>query len=140
LSSTGVRKESTQDLRITRGLIDNDKLFVESLKPFSSESALSGLGGSGPSSNSGGSAPGNSLSKTGDIMNGFLSLRPVSILITNDIIDLSDVDDQSNRIIVTGESAANDDVKFIKLVNPVPAIPFLIQGIIGINLTFKQGS
>jgi len=54
VSSTGVRKESNSDNRIIRGQIDNEKLFVESLKPFTS-SSISGIGGSGGSSQVGGS-------------------------------------------------------------------------------------
>ena len=56
----------------------------------------------------------------------------------NDTIDITDESNQSNRIIAVGEGSAHDDVKFIKIVDPVPDIPFVIQGVIGINLTFKN--
>ena len=137
MPSTGIRKASSTDKRATDARIENHKDYIESLKPFGSAS-IAGLGNSGGSGEGGGNGGGNYVLKAGDIMNGILSFRPVAILMSNDTIDLTDPDNQSNRIIVTGELAANDDVKFVKLASPVPAIPFLIQGVIGISLTFKN--
>ena len=111
MSSTGVRKESNTDSRIIRGLIDNEKAFVESLKPFSSESALSGLAGSGSSSqNSAGSAPGNYLPTRGGTMIGSIAFFPIIAEIANDRIDISDIaGKESTRIILNAEGGSSID-------------------------------
>lgn len=139
MSSTGVRDETSVESRIAKALIDVQKGFIDSLKPLAggraagaSSLAVGGGGGTG------GSASGEFLPIVDGIMQGFLGFRPDPVIVSGGVVDLTDPDNQAPRFIITGESSADDDIEFFKIASPLNDLFFSIQGVIGIDLTFKN--
>ncbi|MCA9828555.1 MAG: hypothetical protein KC444_09270 [Nitrosopumilus sp.] len=140
MTSTGVRKPSSQDTRIIRGLIENEKAFVESLKPFSSESSLGGLGGSGGSTPNTNSPAGNYLPTAGGSMIGSIAFYPILVELVNDTLDITKIaENDSTRIIVDAEGvfATTDDLIKINGEN-LPGQLLNIQGIVTQTITIKH--
>ncbi len=112
-SSTGIRKESSENNRVIRGLIENDKAFVESLKPVIAASALSGTGGGGGDSGtgSGGSASGNFLPLSGGAMRGPLANESAILTISSDAIDVSSTSgNDASYVILNPEGGTADNL------------------------------
>jgi len=135
--STGVRDETSSDSRIIRMFNESEKAFIESLKSIRggrASASSSTIGGN--SANSGGSPAGTFLPIAGGVMNGLLGLRPTIIPVVSNIIDITEIENQSSRLNVVGELSADDSIEFFKLVNPGSDLLFSIQGVVGIDLTF----
>ena len=71
MSSTGARESDTPNKRAVKGIIENEKNFVQSLRVFSNVSTIGGAGGGGGSSPNAPQDPaGNYFDKNGDIIRG----------------------------------------------------------------------
>jgi len=107
-NSTGVRKESTQDSRIIRGIIENERLFVESLSPFAG-SGISGIGSSGQRGPNSVSPAGNSLNLAGGVMRGPFGNDLLILEIVSDQIEVSKASGNDAPYIVLNPELGLDD-------------------------------
>lgn len=111
----GIRKEKNLPERIARSLIQNEELFIQSLKIFANTSIVGAQGAQAGGSSGGSSGVGNYLRKDGDIMDAVFATRPSIATIANNEIDISKLTatNYTSKVFIIGEGSADDELNFI---------------------------
>ncbi|KKM21290.1 hypothetical protein LCGC14_1636940, partial [marine sediment metagenome] len=111
----GIRKEKNLPERITRSLIQNEELFIQSLKIFANTSIVGSQGSQSGGSTGGPSGVGNYLRKDGDIMDGVFATRPSIATIADNEIDIRKVTatNYTSKVFLVPESGNADVLNFI---------------------------
>jgi len=113
----GIRKEKNLPERIARSLIQNEELFIQSLKIFANTSIVGSQGAQAGGSSGGPSGVGNYLRKDGDIMDGPIAFQPsIASIVANQIdIRKSVASNYGSKVFLISEGigATEDELNFI---------------------------
>ena len=111
----GIRKEKNLPARIARSLIQNEELFIQSLKIFANTSIVGSQGTQAGGSTGGSSGVGNYLRKDGDIMDGPIAFQPTIASIVANQIDIrkSEGTNYTSKLFLVAEVGFEDELNFI---------------------------
>lgn len=111
----GIRKEKNLPERIARSIIQNEELFIQSLKIFANTSIVGSQGAQSGGSSGGPSGVGNYFRKDGDIVDGVFATRPSIATIADGEIDIRKItgDNYTSKVFLIPESGTEDELNFI---------------------------
>lgn len=119
MSSTGVRDNRSNEKRIAELKLSEDSSFIQSLKPFNSETISGGLGiGGGGGGNSGSYPVGDYLPRAGGYMLGAFGNKEIIVEIASNEIDVSESNGNFAPYIVLNPEGGTPD----QLDNIIPGV------------------